>query len=171
MRLDLASTPQNAGLPSRASMPSIMARTPCPGSSTALRRYGARSRASRATRRRQRMAARERKPRRALQQVGVDRRGIDDARLRQRQRAGLVEDDGVDLGQPLDRVAGIEDHAGAEQRARRDHLHGRDRERQRTGAGDDQHGDRGDDGVVQPTRRRSASRRSVSAAVACTTGA
>ena len=28
-------TPQNAGLPSRASVPSIMARTPCPGSSLA----------------------------------------------------------------------------------------------------------------------------------------
>ena len=35
--------------------------------------------------------------------------GIGDARLGQRQRAGLVEHDRVDLGQPLDRIAGIED--------------------------------------------------------------
>ena len=37
----------------------------------------------------------------------------------------------------------------AEQRAGGDHLHGGDRQRQRARAGDDQHRDRGDDGVVQ----------------------
>ena len=36
-------------------------------------------------------------------------RGVVEPRLRQRQRAGLVEHDGVDGRQPLDGVAGIDD--------------------------------------------------------------
>ena len=56
-------------------------------------------------RRRQRMAARQREPRGRFEQVRIEIGGIVDPRLRQGQRAGLVEDDGVDLGQPLDRIA------------------------------------------------------------------
>ena len=48
---------------------------------------------------------------------------------------------GVDVGEPLERVAGIEHHAVAEHRARRDHLHRRHGEAERAGTGDDQHGD------------------------------
>ncbi len=54
----------------------------------------------------------------------------------------------VDVGQPLDRVAGIEQHAGPEHGARDDGLHRGNRQPERTGTGDDENGDRGDDGVV-----------------------
>ena len=85
-------------------------------------------------RRSQRMAARQREPCGPFEHVRVEIGGIDDARLRQGQRAGLVEHDGVDLGEALDRVAGIENDAGAKQRAGGDDLHRRDRQRQaRTG--------------------------------------
>src|SRR5512137_245665 len=57
---------------------------------------------------RERMPARQGEPRRLLKQIRVKRGGVDDARLRQRQRAGLVEDNGVNLSQPLDGVTGIE---------------------------------------------------------------
>ena len=62
-------------------------------------------------------------------------------RLAQRQRAGLVEHDRVDLGQPLEAVGGLDQHALAEQPAGRGHLHGRHGQRQRAGTGDDEHGD------------------------------
>ena len=97
-------------------------------------------------------------------------RGIGDARLGQRQRAGLVEHDSVGLGQPFDGVAGIEDDAGAEQRAGSDHLHGWNRQRQRAGTGDDQYGNRRDDRVMQP-RAGDQPADPVSAAVTCTIGA
>ena len=99
-------------------------------------------------RHRERMPARQRQPRRHFQQVGFDARRIDDARLRQRQRAGLVEDDRVGFGQPLDGVAAVENDAAAEQRAGSHHLDRRNRERERTRAGDDQHGDRGHQRVM-----------------------
>jgi len=50
------------------------------------------------------------------------------------------------MGEPLDRVARIEQHAGAEQRARRHHLHRRHGEPERAGAGDDEHRDGVDEG-------------------------
>ena len=74
--------------------------------------------------------------------------GIGDVELRQGQRARLVEHHMVDFGQPLDGIAGIEQHAGPEHGARDDGLHRRDRQPERAGTGDDQHGDRGDDGIV-----------------------
>ena len=120
--------PQKAGLPSRASLPSIIARTPWPGSSIAP--DTARARAPRARPPPPADGGSTGEPRGRFQQVGIDRGGIVDARLRQRQRSGLVEDDGVDLGEPLDGVAGVEDHAGAEQGAGRHDLHRRDRQRQ-----------------------------------------
>ena len=73
--------------------------------------------------------------------LGRDVGGVGEARLRQGQRAGLVEDDGVDVGQPLEAVAGVEHDAVAEHRARRHHLHRRHGEAERAGTGDDQHGD------------------------------
>ena len=100
-------------------------------------------------RHRQRMPARQRQPRRHLQQIGRDLRRIGDARLRQRERAGLVENDGVGFRQPLDGIAGVEDDVGAEQRAGRDYLHGGNCQRQRAGAGDDEDGDGGHHRVVQ----------------------
>ena len=57
----------------------------------------------------QRVAARQRKPRRVFQQIRIDLGGIGDARLRQRERSGLVKYDGIDIGQALDRVPGFED--------------------------------------------------------------
>ena len=64
-------------------------------------------------------------------------------RFAQRQRAGLVEHDRVDLGQSLQPVGGLDEHALAEQPAGGGHLHGRHGQRQRAGTGDDQHGDGG----------------------------
>ncbi len=43
--------------------------------------------------------------------AGRDRAGIDDLGLGQGQRPGLVEDDEVDLGQPLERIAVLEHDA------------------------------------------------------------
>ncbi len=74
--------------------------------------------------------------------------GIRDIELRQGQRARLVEHDTIDLRQPLDGIAGIEQHAGPEHGARDDGLHRRDRQPERTGTGDDENGDRGDDGIM-----------------------
>ena len=121
----------------------MMARTPCPGSSIASSN-GARGVASRASATASGCRLDSASRAAICSSRAVDRGGIDDARLRQRQRAGLVEDHRVDFGQPLDGVAGIQDHAGAEQRAGRHHLHRRDRQRQRAGTGDDQHRDRRD---------------------------
>ena len=150
--------PQNAGLPSRASLPSIDGAHALP---RLLDRAVVGRALARLARDRARPAdggstARAARPSRAG--PASNRVGIDDPRLRQRQRAGLVEHDRVDLGQTLDRVAGVEDDAGAEQRAGRHHLHRRDRQRQRARAGDDEHGDRRDDRIVHATRRRRASR-------------
>ena len=64
----------------------------------------------------------------------------------------------------------IDDQTGTEQRTGRDHLHGRDRERQRAGTGDDQHRDGDDDRIMQ--RGALASQpAAVNAAAECTTGA
>ncbi len=64
-------------------------------------------------------------------------------------RPGLVEDDRIDLGQSFDRIAGVEQYAGAKQRAGGDDLNRRNRERQRARAGDDEDGNRGDGRVVK----------------------
>ena len=54
----------------------------------------------------------------------------DEARLGEGEGAGLVEDHGVGLGEALQGVAAVEEHAVAEERAGRRDLHGRDREPQ-----------------------------------------
>ena len=74
--------------------------------------------------------------------------GIRDVELRQGQRARLVEHDTIDFGQPLDGIAGIEQHAAPKHRARDDGLHCWNRQSERTGTGDDENRNRGDDGVV-----------------------
>jgi hypothetical protein len=98
---------------------------------------------------RQRMAACEGETPGERQPVRQNLRGIDHFRLRQGEGAGLVEQDGIDAGQALDGLSGIQEHTGAEQRAGRHHLHGRYGEAQRARAGDDEHRDPGDDRVMQ----------------------
>ena len=72
----------------------------------------------------------------------VVRCGILQHRAAHGQRAGLVEQDGVDLGQAFHRRTVFHHDAAFEQAPRGHHLHHRDREPKRTGAGDDEHGDR-----------------------------
>ena len=74
----------------------------------------------------QRMGAalRQRVPR-AHRRLGGQVGGVGQDRPAGGQRAGLVEDDGVDLGEPLERLAVLEKHAVAEQPARGGGQHGR----------------------------------------------
>ena len=65
------------------------------------------------------------------------------------QCAGLVEHHGIDLGQPLQRCAVLDQHTLAKQLARRRRHHRRHRQSQRTRAGDDQHRRRDIDGKAQ----------------------
>ena len=71
----------------------------------------------------------------------------DHARLALGQRAGLVDDQRVDLLHPLQRLGDLDQHAGRRALADADHDRHRRREAERAGAGDDQHGHRGDQGV------------------------
>ena len=82
--------------------------------------------------------------------VRIDVRRVGEHGARQGQRAGLVEHDPVGLGQTLERLAGIEDQAVAEERAGRDDLNRRNSEAERAGTGDDQDGD-GDDERLLPS--------------------
>ena len=84
--------------------------------------------------------ARQRKSAGELKDVGGYVGRIRHFELRQRQRAGLVEDDMIGFGQPLDGVARIEQHARLEHRARGYCLHRRDCEPECAGTGDDQDG-------------------------------
>ena len=74
---------------------------------------------------------------------------VGDAKLRQGERAGLVEDDGIGLGEPLDGIAGVEEDSPAEEGAGGDDLHGGDGEGERTGTGDDEDGGRHQHRLVQ----------------------
>ena len=100
-------------------------------------------------RRCERMAARQRQPRRAFEHIGVDGDGLIHARIRQRQCAGFVEHDRVGFGEPFDCVTAVENDAAAKQRACGDHLHGRDGKRNRARTGNDEHGDGDDNRIVQ----------------------
>ena len=73
---------------------------------------------------------------------------VHDLEFGQGQGAGLVEDDTIGLGEPLDGIARVEQDAGAKHRAGRDRLHGGDRQPERAGTGDDENGNAGDDGIV-----------------------
>ena len=83
-------------------------------------------------------------------------RGSDDAidrRLAFGQRAGLVDDERVDLSEVLDRRGIAEQDALRRRLAGRDHDRHRRRQSERAGAGDDQHRD-GVDQAVDPARLR-----------------
>ena len=74
------------------------------------------------------------------------RRGHDghDLRLAFGQRAGLVDDERVDLLHALQRLGILDQHAGLRAAADADHDRHRRRQAERAGAGDDQHADGGD---------------------------
>ena len=74
-----------------------------------------------------------------------------------RQRAGLVEDDHVELAGPLEGDPVLHQQAVARAERGRDRDDQRDREAQRVGAGDDEHGRRAD--AARPRGRRAATRR------------
>jgi hypothetical protein len=69
------------------------------------------------------------------------------------QRAGLVDHQGVDTSQPLERLGVTEQHAGVRAAANADHDRHRGRQPQGAGAGDDQHRDRRDQRISQPWLR------------------
>ena len=68
-------------------------------------------------------------------------------------RAGLVEDDGVDRGHPLQRLGVADEDAGLGAAAGRDHDRDRRRQAERAGAGDDEHADRRDQRIGERRRR------------------
>jgi hypothetical protein len=117
------SAPQNDGRPSLTASPSMKTRTPCPVLRPRPRATIWRWRRAPPPRRPD--VACECKPSGKREHFRRDARGVDNVEFRQRQRSGLVEDDPVDLGKPLDGIARIEQHAGAEHRARHHRLHGR----------------------------------------------
>ena len=67
--------------------------------------------------------------------------------------AGLVEQHGVDRAHPLEREPVLDQDPGLGRHRRRQRDHQRDGEPEGVGAGDDQHGDRADDGVVDVAER------------------
>ena len=69
------------------------------------------------------------------------------ARLALGQRAGLVDDQRVDLLQPLERLGVLDQHARLRAAPDADHDRHRRRQPQRAGTGDDQHRHRGDQRV------------------------
>ena len=97
---------------------------------------------------------------------GAARNG-DDARLAFGQRAGLVDDQRVDLLQPLQRLGVLDQHARLRAAPDADHDRHRRRQPERAGAGDDQHRHRGHQSVGEarlgteqsPRRRRRGRRR------------
>ena len=97
----------------------------------------------------------------------------DDARLAFGQRAGLVDDEGVDLLQALQRLGVLDQHARLRAAADADHDRHRRREAERAGAGDDEHGDGGDQAEGEarlrpPDRPRSERQRAATAITAGT---
>ena len=83
------------------------------------------------------------------QRHGIDRAGVEQTRLSARQRASLVEHDRIDLRQPLQRSAVLEQDAAFEQSPRRDDLHHRNRQSEGARAGDDKDRDRDGDGAMR----------------------
>ncbi len=76
-----------------------------------------------------------------LQIVGVDGLDIDQSRLTECQRAGLVENRGVHLGHPLHGGTVLDHDAVFKQAARRNHLHNRHCKGERARTGDDEGAD------------------------------
>ena len=69
------------------------------------------------------------------------------------QRAGLVDDQRVDLLHPLQRLGVPDQHAGLRAAADADHDRHRRGEAERAGTGDDEHGDGGDEPVGEARLR------------------
>ena len=78
------------------------------------------------------------------ERVGIDRTAVDQPRLAERERAGLVEDDGVHFGEAFERAAILDHDALLEQTSRGNDLHHGNGEAERAGTRDDQ--DRDGDG-------------------------
>ena len=72
-----------------------------------------------------------------------------EARLPFRQRAGLVDDQGIDLLEPLERLGILDQHSGARATAHPDHDGHRRGEAEGARAGDDQHRDGADQRVSE----------------------
>ena len=76
-----------------------------------------------------------------LKRVGIDRAAVDKPWLAKREGAGLVEDDGVDVGETLERSAILDHDALLEQAPRCNDLHHRNGEAERARACNDQNRD------------------------------
>ena len=108
---------------------------------------------------RQRMAARLTERRGDRPDVDVGERAFDELGPAFGQRAGLVEDDRVDAGEPFERRAVLQHDAAAHEEAARHDLHRRNGEAERAGAGDDENGDRRGQRLVPSGAGERASRR------------
>ena len=134
-------------VPSRASAPSIIARTPWPGSS--MRRQTAHVRAPRARRRRRAdggstaRAARRARAGPARPPRALSTRGSGSVSVPVLSNTTVSISARRSIASPELRIT-----PRAEQRSGGDHLHGGNRERQRARTGDDQHRDRRDDRIV-----------------------
>ena len=70
---------------------------------------------------------------------------VDDGVVAACERAGLVEQHGVDVAHPFQRQAVLDEDPGASRDRRGDRDHERDRQTESVRAGDHEHGDNGDD--------------------------
>ena len=95
-----------------------------------------------------------------------------DLRLAFGERAGLVDDEGVDLLHPLQRFGVLDQHADLGAASDADHDRHRRRQTERAGTGDDQDRDRGDqsEGETAAPARRCSTRRMPASATAITAG-
>ena len=89
----------------------------------------------------------------------VGGRDRDDLGLAARERAGLVEDDGVERGGLLERHRVLEEDAALGAQSGADHDRRRGREAERVGAGDHDDRDREQQRVLDVARRRRSTRR------------
>ena len=102
----------------------------------------------------QRVVARLRQSARQFQGGVGEVSSIDQGCFRQSQRAGFVKNDGVHLGHALDHITRFHQYAPPKQSACGHDLHGGCRQSQRAGAGDDEDGNRDDDGIVHACPHR-----------------
>ena len=164
-RVAILSSPRNLALPSASRVPSTMPMTPLPvgdiealhGRELDLAFAPPRQRSPPPTDARWRVQRWP--PKRSDLRFVEAVRGHDrhDFRLAFGQRAGLVDDQRVDLLHALQRLGILDQHAGLRAAADADHDRHRRRQAQRAGAGDDQHAHRRDQAVgearLRPERR------------------